>query len=249
MKIHLFNSEADWLEHKKGKASASRINELLANVKREMTEDEQAQWKKEHPKSTAKTIEDVRLLSPGAKTYVEELFADTIADDILEPFVNQSMQHGKDEEPVAIEEVGKMFPFQDIEHYGGHQYLFCQLTDFAGCSPDALICENGKYIAGIEAKCPTNKLIHIDRLLNVNDNDSLLEHDKDIYAQIQMNMMCFDLKEWFFASYYSYMYEPKLRLHTVKIEPDTEMQALILTKLAEAEVYFNELKAAYTALL
>lgn len=224
MKILLFNSEADWLEHKKGKASASNISKLLTKGKQDG-------------------------LSVGAKTYVEELFADTIADDILEPFVNQSMQHGKDEEPVAIEEVGKMFPFQDIEHYGGHQYLFCELNDFAGCSPDALICENGEYVSGIEAKCPTNKLVHLDRLLNVKDNASLLEHDKEIYAQIQMNMLCFGLKEWYFASYYSYMHEPKVRLLVVKIEQDLEMQALILSKLAEAEAYFNELKTAYTALL
>lgn len=100
MEIHLFKSEEDWLIHKKGKASASNISKLLTNGKQ-------------------------GGLSVGAKTYVEELFADTIADDILEPFINQSMQHGKDEEPVAIEEVGKLFPFQDIEHYGMHQYLFC----------------------------------------------------------------------------------------------------------------------------
>lgn len=224
MEIHLFKSEEDWLIHKKGKASASNISKLLTNGKQ-------------------------GGLSVGAKTYVEELFADTIADDILEPFINQSMQHGKDEEPVAIEEVGKLFPFQDIEHYGMHQYLFCQISPFAGCSPDALICKDGVYVSGIEAKCPTNKLIHLDRLLNVNDNASLLDHDKDIYAQIQMNMLCFGLSEWVFASYYSYMHEPKLRLHTVKVHADPVMQALISSKLAEAEAYFNELKSAYENLL
>lgn len=224
MKITLFDSEHDWLTHKKGKASASNISRLLTKGKSDG-------------------------LSVGAKTYVEELFAATVADDILDPYIDIHMQHGKDEEPVAIEEAGKLFPFQDIEHYGGRQFLFCELSDFAGCSPDALIYENAAHTSGIEVKCPTSKETHIYRLLNVKDNVSLLEHNKDIYAQIQMNMMCFGAKEWHFASYYSFMHEPKLRLHIVKIEPDEAMQELIRVKISQAQTYFNELRESYNALL
>jgi hypothetical protein len=221
MKINLFQSEFDWLEYKKGKPSASGISRLLTKGK-------------------------TGGLSVGAKTYVEELFASTIADDIIEPYLSIDMQHGKDEEPVAIEELGKLYPFERIDHFGGHQYMFCDYDSFSGCSPDALISDDsGKYISGAEVKCPTSKVKHIERLLNVKDGDSLQDHDAAIYAQIQFNMMCFDLPEWLFVSYYSYMHDRAARLVVIKIEANKDFQKLIKEKLIEAKEHFDSLKSKY----
>jgi hypothetical protein len=221
MKINLFQSEFDWLEYKKGKVSASPMHRLLTK---------------------GKTFG----LSVGAETYVEELFASTIADDIIEPYLSIEMQHGKDEEPVGIEELGKLYPFNRIDHFGGNQFMFCDYNDFSGCSPDALISDDsGKYILGAEVKCPTSKVKHIERLLNVKDGKSLNAHDSSIYAQIQFNMMCFDLPEWLFVSYYSYMHDRAARLVVVKIEADKDFQELIKGKLIEAKEHFDSLKSKY----
>lgn len=222
MNITLFDSEAAWLEAKKGKVSASKISKLLTNGK------------------------GADGLSVGAKSYLLELFAETVADDVIEPYISIDMQHGKDEESVAVEELGKLYPFDNIEHFGGHQYMFCEYNDFSGCSPDALISNNaGVYLLGTEIKCPTSKRIHVERVLTVHDNESLKSHDSDIYDQIQHNMLCFGLNEWLFVSFYRYMHDPSKRLHVVKITSDAERQELMKAKIEAGKKYFNELAVSF----
>lgn len=219
MKIHLFNSEEDWLGVRKGKATASPMHRLLTGSANE--------------------------LSKGAKTYCEEIFAETIAEDVIAPYTGYEMEWGKSEEPNAILELDKLYPNDEIQHFGAWNFLFCEYNSFAGCSPDAL-CENH---FGVEVKCPVKKEIHIERVLSVNSESELLAYDKAIYTQIQFNMMCFGLDKWLWVSWYDGMKERALKLHVVEIGPDLPMQELIKVKLIQAEKYVSELRALYDAVL
>lgn len=219
MKIHLFKSEEDWLSIRKGKATASQIHRLLAGSANE--------------------------LSKGAKTYCEEIFAETVADDVTPGYTDFAMEWGKSEEPNAILELDKLYPHDEIQHFGAWEFLFCEYNSFSGCSPDAL-CEN-KF--GVEVKCPVKKEIHIERVMTVNSGTELLAYDKAIYTQIQFNMMCFGLNKWLWVSWYDGMRESALKLHVVEIEADPVMQGLIEKKLEQAAQYVAELRLVYDAVL
>lgn len=238
-----FGDELEWLAAKAGMFGASKVNGLLAPGKRLMTEAELLDWKKENPKSTAKYIEDDSTLSEGALTLCLEIFSERVAKDVVGKFLSFDMQYGKDTEPKAYQEVDKLFPYEEILHFGGSQYLFIKYNDYSGASPDILCL--GKW--GAEVKCPTTKRIHIERILQVHDNQSLKQHDKDIYAQIQFNMMCAKLNKWLFVSYYEGMNDKSLVTHIVDILPDKDFQKLIHNKLEAAEKEVQRLMEAFKA--
>jgi len=221
MKILEFKSEEDWLQSKKGKFSASNIHRLLTNGKKPGE------------------------LSVGAKTYCFELFTETISQDIYPSFTNQSMEHGKDYEYTVVEHLNKLYPLDEILHFGSNHFLFALINEHAGASPDVLCLD--KF--GAEIKCPTSKAIHVDRILNVFDNISLKEHDAQIYAQIQFNLKCLQMDKWLFLSYYEGMNDPEFILHEVEITPDLEMHKLMEEKINLGIIEMNRLESVYQSKL
>lgn len=191
----------EWLQIRAGKITASRISDLLAMTKSG---------------------------TPGAsrKNYIAQLVCERLTGEPSEAgFVSKEMLWGieyEDEARAAYE----FYKEVTVRRAG---FATHPLLDFAGCSPDGLVGDDG----GTEIKCP-NTATHIETILT----------DKipgTYWQQIQWSMDCCE-REWW--DYVSYDPRPKLAgltLYVQRVHRDEKWMLMAREEAVKANTEIDDL--------
>jgi len=176
-------------------------------------------------KVTASRIVDVMAKGQGVtrKKYMIELLVERLTGKHTESYINEAMQWGIDEEPMAVAEyeiqTGNLVtPVGFIDHPD---------IKMAGASPDGFVGDNGL----IEVKSP-NTSTHVDFLLSG-------KIDRKYIFQMMWQMDS-TKREWCDFSSYDSRMPPKHQLLIKRVESDPGMIADIKH---EVQVFLTELDA------
>ena len=165
---------------------------------------------------TAKT----GALSTSHKSLVYELIQDTLAPEDDSFTGNVHTQRGIDQEPEARD------MFRELTGYTVKEVGFITWRKGAiGCSPDGLVYDGDKLIAGLEIKCPT-----MAEHAEYHDLDDV----PDKYKQQVHGSMAITGLPWYFVSYHR-----KARPFVKLIEP-SDYTAKVLDALEQFETYYME---------
>jgi hypothetical protein len=91
-----------------------------------------------------------KVCKPDNLPLIDELIAESVTGEQKQIYVNDKMQRGIDLEPIAIEQY-EISTGNQVDQIG---FVTSSKYDWLGLSPDGLIRKNGKYIKGVEIKCP-----------------------------------------------------------------------------------------------
>ena len=201
------------------------------NQKRQPNEATQRsdEWFKDRwGKFTASEIH--KLLGVGGlgktgKTYAVEKAIEQIYGQVEDSYRGADMQRGVELEPLAFAK------FQEMHPEATESFMF-PYGEHAGASPDGVV---GKE-AILEIKCPrATKFFKIVADENI---------DKEYYAQMQMQMLCSNSSKAYFFNYC--IIDGEEFYHTIEVNRDEEMIALIKERLKEAiaikEAYISKIK-------
>lgn len=208
-KRFVFETETDWLEHRKDQFTASEVNRLMAEP-------------------TKKAQAEGRLLSDGALTYILEKVA-AYFDSPKPKFFNSEMEWGKENEPEAalkLCEILKLNVASDEVIYTSSGGFVFYSTGKLGGTPD-LIFPNQNKIA--EIKCP-NPDTHLYYKAFVNAKNFQSELPK-YYDQIQTNMYLCNAESCYFMSYDPRFKDENRSIHIIEIARDNERIGQILNKV------------------
>lgn len=209
IKRYVFETETDWLDHRKDQFTASEVNRLMA----EPTKKAQAEGK---------------LLSDGAITYILEKIA-AYFDSPKPKFYNSEMDWGKENEGAAAFELCQILGLdvqsKDVIYTSAGGFVFFTNGKLGG-TPD-LIFPSLKKIA--EIKCP-NSDTHLYYKAFVNAKNFQSELPK-YYDQIQTNLHLCGSDSCLFMSYDPRFKDPKRSVHIIEIERNQERIDQILNKV------------------
>lgn len=209
IKRYVFETETDWLDHRKDQFTASEVNRLMA----EPTKKAQAEGK---------------LLSEGAITYILEKIA-AYFDSPKPKFYNSEMDWGKENEGAAAFELCQILGLdvqsKDVIYTSAGGFVFFS-TGKLGGTPD-LIFPSLKKIA--EIKCP-NSDTHLYYKAFVTPKNFQSELPK-YYDQMQTNMYLCEADSCYFMSYDPRFKDPKRSVHIIEIERNQERIDQILNKV------------------
>lgn len=175
-----------------------------------------------------------------ALTYLEEVIAEITTGQRKDEVNSKAIDWGNEYEAEAFAKFAQTVQ-GELKYYGKDDPQFFALFEFegfAGGSPDFTF---GKIVG--EIKCPYNSAIHVSRVINYKSAADLFANEPEIYAQIQMNMMCADCKSGVFVSY-----DPRQLmkpLFTLEVPADSEYQQLICTKISAAKKYVQQSLEAF----
>jgi putative phage-type endonuclease len=184
--------------------------------------DEWLQIRKGHP--TASRFSDIITaakgdLSKSSAGYIRELIGECFCPEFQYFTGNKFTERGKELEPEARE------AFAVETGLTVTQVGFCLSDDgVSGCSPDGLISADGKYVAGVEIKCPSPK-VHVGYVL-----DGVLP--EDYKQQVHGSMAVTGLNEWHFWSYF-----PGMRHFHLIVKRDEYTEKLATSLAAFVEQY------------
>lgn len=204
----------EWFEIRKGRFTASRISELLADGRRDMTDEEMIQYKKDNPKGKRKTID---THGDGLDTYAFNKSVEVVYGlEEEEEFLSKDMQRGIELEPLAFD---KFKGIKELEFMEVNECSFFPFGTHAGASPDGLVNKD----AILEIKCPKR-----NKFFKYVANGSK-EIDSKYIAQIQMQMMCTNSNRAYFFNYL--IDNGKEYWHEIIIERDEVMIQLIKDRI------------------
>jgi len=206
--LELIQQRSDqWRLERMGRMTSSEHHRLVADCKRDMTQEELAN---RPPKSTAKTIADPTLLSEGAITYIEEVATEILtgqsADDER---TTKEMEWGILYEPQAVKMYERVSQVV-VTETGSLKYP--ALPKYVSGSPDGLIGEYG----GLEIKCPYNNVHHLKNI-RMRDWQDLKKLRPTYYWQVISGLLITGRKYWDFMSY-SPNYPLRLQVGIVRIK-------------------------------
>jgi len=188
------NTDA-WLELRKGKVTASRVADVLAKTK--------------------------TGVSASRGNYLIELALQRVTGVIEPSFMNDAMQHGKDNEQTA------RTAFEVAHNVFVDQVAFVDhptIKDF-GCSPDGIVGDSL-----LEIKCPYQSAIHWSYF-----KDGCTSK---YFTQIQAQMSCTGAKSVWFVSYDGRM-PPRSQLYIEEVLREEEF----IKKLEdEVKQFLNEVE-------
>lgn len=168
----------EWFKQRLGKVTASRIGDVLATIRN-------GSW------------------AASRKNYAAELVRERLNNKPPEPFTNEYIEWGIEQEAPAREAYEKASGSAVVEA----GFVDHPTVPHAGASPDGLVGEDGL----IEIKCPTTAT-HIDTLLNGTINDRYR-------LQMLWQMACTGRKWCDFVSYDPRMPED-MQLYIKRFERD-----------------------------
>jgi hypothetical protein len=170
-----------------------------------------------------------------AETYLEEVLAEITTGQRKDEVSSKAIEWGNEYESEAFAKFAQTVQ-GELKYFGKDDPQFFALFEFegfAGGSPDF----TWNNVVG-EIKCPFNSAIHVKRVLKYSSAEDLKSEEPEIYAQIQMNMMCTGCESGVFVSY-----DPRQLmkpLFTLEVPADSEYQQLIRTKIAAAKNYVQQ---------
>ena len=209
IKRFVFETETDWLDHRKDQFTASEVNRLMAEP-------------------TKKAQAEGRLLSDGAITYILEKVA-AYFDAPKPKFFNSEMEWGKENEPEAALKLCEILKLNvasdEVIYTSSGGFVFFSNSKLGG-TPD-LIFPNQSKIA--EIKCP-NSDTHLYYKAFVTAQNFQSELPK-YYDQIQTNMYLCNAKSCYFMSYDPRFKDAERSVHIIEIERNQERIDQILNKV------------------
>lgn len=227
----IFENKDDWKEYRKGLFTGSRINEIMAQGKRLMTDAELAEFKKTNPKSKAKYTEDDSVISDGAISYILELIQNVEAEPKFE-YTSHEMQWGLDHEEEAVSRFCELYGYSlesdDVIHTSIGGTVFFVGDNVIGATPD-LILPN----AIAQIKCP-NSDTHLRYKLFVNSGN-FQEELPGYYDQIQTELMLCERPLCYFFSFDPRFKRKELQHVTIEIKADAKRQNEIYKKALVCE--------------
>lgn len=209
IKRFVFQTENDWLQHRKDQFTASEVNRLMAEP-------------------TKKAQAEGRQLSDGAITYLLEKVA-SFFDSPKPKFYNAEMAWGKEIEPEAALTLCEMLSLdpasEDVIYTSSGGFVFFTNGKLGG-TPDMIL---PKQKAIVEIKCP-NSDTHLYYKAFVTAKNFQSELPK-YYDQIQTNMYLTESESCYFMSY-----DPRFKLatrnvHLIKLERNQERIDQLLSKV------------------
>lgn len=192
-----------WFEARLGKITASRVADILATLKN-------GSW------------------AASRKNYAAQLVTERLTGKGPEPFTNEAIQWGIEQEPLAREAYTKRTG-NSVQEVG---FVDHPTIAMAGASPDGLVGEDGL----IEIKCPTTAT-HIDTFLSE-------EYNEKYKYQMLWQMACTRRKWCDFVSFDSRLPE-EMQLFTQRLHYDEKEGALIER---EVQIFQEEVAATVNAL-
>jgi len=164
------------------------------------------EWKEARKgKMTASNAATIATNGKGLESYAYEILAEKYSNNSEESFTSFDMKRG-----IELEEQARMT--YELEHEEVQQVGFVEMDEFAGCSPDGLVGEDG----GMEIKCPND--VNFFRLM-VNGESEI---DKKYLWQVQMSLLITGRK-WWDLVFYNINFEKSLLVF--RIYPDTIAQS------------------------
>jgi hypothetical protein len=162
------------------------------------------------------------------ETLMYELIAEQLSGQGEEIWVNGAMQWGKDHEAEAISLYEKK-KRRKAENVG-----FCISDEFPylGLSPDRLIGSKGKYTKGLEAKCPSTKVVVKYRAQGVIPKEYK-------WQVVNYFLVCDTLKELDFIVYDPRLIQEDLRLTIINVKRKELMDDI--NKAKESLVSFRQM--------
>lgn len=135
---------------------------------------------------------------------IDEMIAENVSGLVENSFVSPAMELGIIREPIArqlYEETSN----NKVSEIG---FITSDKFDFVGCSPDGLIKEDGKYIGGLEIKCPGIKS-HVKYLRQQ-------QIPNEYKYQVYNYFLCADSIQWLdFVSYCPEFKNKPLFIHRI----------------------------------
>lgn len=224
MESKIIQGSPEWHAKRLKKFTASKAVKLVADAKRDMTEDELKAWKLANPTSKAKQCVDPHLLADGAQTYVLEVASERLTGLPAEKvFENDAIHWGKEHEPIAKQLYAAVYEVEVTE------IDFVDYLDYGGASPDGLIGDD----IGMEIKCPISQAIHLSYRTLQNYQD-LKDNHPSHYWQIMFGLLATGRKFWKFVSYHPH-FKPEKQLKVITVPRVEEDIELLRIKLAAAE--------------
>jgi len=164
------------------------------------------EWKEARKgRMTASNAATIATNGKGLESYAYEILAEKYSNNSEESFTSFDMKRG-----IELEEQARMT--YELEHEEVQQVGFVEMDEFAGCSPDGLVGEDG----GMEIKCPND--VNFFRLM-VNGESEI---DKKYLWQVQMSLLITGRK-WWDLVFYNINFEKSLLVF--RIYPDTIAQS------------------------
>lgn len=212
-----FETEEEWKAFRANFFTASEVHRLMTEPKKK---DE--------------------VLSVGAKTYIMERTAETLAP--VEPnYYNSAMEHGHETEPRAAVKMadGLGMTVQDDDFIytsvGGWIFFYDDEYDLGG-TPDIIV--KSLKLCG-EIKCPMSKT-HLEYLMLETAEDVKAALPK-YYGQMQTNMYLTQTDNCIFGSFDDRFYNEALHSHEIVIPRDEEYIQKLLIKAKHAKEYKAEI--------
>lgn len=167
-------------------------------------------------KMTASNAQAIGNVGKGLETYILDMLAESFSNGDEEQYTNPHMERGNELEDQA-RKIYQLETGRRVEQVG-----FVEYSQYAGCSPDGLIGEEG----GLEIKCPANKK-YFRVMLN-----GLKDVEMSYIWQVQMNMLITG-REWWDLVYYNPNFKKPMLVF--RITPDENMRSGILSGLEVGE--------------
>ena len=224
--MSVLQRSSDWYEQRRGRFTASDSINLISDGRREMTPEELIEFKKNNPKSQAKTTSCI-----GESMYslaFEKAYESVFGIDENWNVDTWDMKRGVSLEPYAFElyRQKKHLDFIDVELCS-----FIKYGDDAGASPDGLVLENNQD-EPLEIKCPKPKkfftLVH----------KGIEAIDPDYIVQMNMQMLVCDSDTAHFWNYI--FYNGQDMTHEIIVRRDEEIVKKIIERLPFAIEHRNK---------
>ena len=173
---------AEWRDERLTRFTSSEMSRLMSPGYRLMTEDELAARPAKGEGSKTTRIEDLKILSDGALTYIREKVAETFIEMPVKESYGSAIDWGvENEEQAGIEFSARTG--RKVAPCG-----FIPFSTFAGGTADLFEIDGNDIVDIVEIKCPFNATNHLDFLL-IKTVDELIEKSEDWYIQCQANIM------------------------------------------------------------
>lgn len=203
----------EWYEQRRGRFTGSEVWKLTVEPR----------------DATAKKL---GLFGETAMTYIRERLSELITGvpkDVWSPAIQWGLDHEDEAKGVYSDLTGNTLTDD----------CFAPLEDFGGGSVDSFINADGL----LEIKCP-NSDTHLENLLLAakKPNEAYLKAEKrELYWQVQNNMLCTGRKWAHFVSYDPRFPKDK-QIAVIRVNYVLEDADLLLTKLRKAKQVMDEMK-------
>lgn len=214
----------NWYDIRAGRFTSSEMHRLMKSGKRPMTEPELLARPKSGAGSSAKLIDDPRVMSDDTLTYIRTKVAEVLTGQVKTKAWSHATGWGEDWEPHAAEFFAKARNLE-LEPIG-----FKAIGDHAGGTVDRVVKGTKKVV---EIKCPYDSANQVGYLY-LSDQFDLKRENPEYYWQCMSNLYFMETDLCYFATFDPRMKDNRHKLFVMEITPIASEFDLINIKLEVA---------------